>query len=156
MAGRSWRLSLTFSPVAVLPTAALALLIPLMDGFDFDGGFWSWAVPLVAVYVVNAGLDWLGTGTGYSGWLSGRTGGWVKLRWLLTGVLVNVLLLAVLPRLQGLFGLDTSTGGPGTVLPAGVILGLCFFVGSRFEDVSLFFEKGGSDDPPEEGVRTED
>ncbi|GIG85422.1 hypothetical protein [Plantactinospora endophytica] len=158
MAGTSWRLSLTFSPVAVLPTAALALLTLPMDGLHLDG-FWGWATALLVVYLGNAVLDSVGTRTGYSGWLSGRTGGWIKLRWLSTGVLVNVVLLVVLPRVHGLLGLDTSTGGVGTVLTAGTVLGLCFFLGSRFEDATFSFEKGapddGADDPPD-GVRAGD
>jgi hypothetical protein len=159
MAGTSWRLSVTFSPVAVLPTTALVVLTLAMDGLDLDDGFWAWAIALLGVYGLNAGLDLVGTGTGYSGWLSNRTGAWIKLRWLLTGVLVNSLLLAVLPWFSGLFGLDTSTGGPGTVLLAGVVLGVCFFFGSRFEDVSFFFEKpepdGGADDDPPSGRRAD-
>jgi hypothetical protein len=151
MAGTSWRLSVTFSPVAVLPTTALVVLTFAMDGLDFDDRFWPWAMALLGVYGLNAGLDLGGTATGYSGWLSGRTGAWIKLRWLLTGVLLNSLLLAVLPRFSSLFGLDTSTGGPGTVLPAGAVLGLCFYVGSRFEDVSFFFEKPESNDDPPPG-----
>ncbi|MGI5145921.1 hypothetical protein ACQEVC_05895 [Plantactinospora sp. CA-294935] len=147
MAGTSWRVSLTISPVAILPTSALAVLGLALGGLDFDDGFWGWATPLLAGYLVNAGLDWLGTVTGYSGWTSGRTGAWVKVRWLLTGVLVNMLLLAVLPRFAGLFGLDISTGGPGTVLLAAAILGLCFYLGSRFEDMSFYFEKGAPERP---------
>ncbi|MDG4791549.1 hypothetical protein O7626_37605 [Micromonospora sp. WMMD1102] len=147
MAGLTWRVSLTISPVAVLPTAALAVLGLALPGMDFDGGWgWGWVVPLLAAYLVNAGLDWIGTVTGYSGWISGRTGTWTKLRWLLTGVLVNLLLLAVLPWFVGLFGPDISTGGPGTLAVAAAVLGLCFYLGSRFEDVSLFFEKGAGGD----------
>lgn len=152
MGKKTWRLSLGVTPAAALPATTLILLPHLTDGLVF-GEFWGWGIAFLAVYGLNSGLDLLVALTGECARPSLRSAVWLQMRWLLIGVVVNIVLVALLPCLSGLFGLATSTGGASTVLPVGAILGVGFYLGSLITDVSFFVERrasgdGTEDDPP--------